>query len=514
MADSIPRRPRVQSREALADVLIASAELMPSDATASRRALQGSAIADRDLWGYYDTLGEYGGFVDWMARAMSRVRLAATEQMPGGDEPAPIAAGPAADLMDAFYGGTDGQAEFMASITPHLFGPGECWAAAERFDTTIPLHLATWSVQSRETFRVSPSGGYEIEEHQGAWRKLLPDSIPVRIWIPHPRWPYMARSPALAALPIMRRIELIEKRILAEMLSRLAMNGILWIPSEANIPTQQGQSGGATNWIRYLIQAAAANIQNPGSASAAIPLPVRMPRDFIKDIRHDKFIDPMDEHLLAELDKELMRLAQALPLSAERQAGFKDANHWNGFIVNEDDIKISIGPVAELVARAVTTGWLQPMLAAAGQPLVGPNGRKIMAWPDYSELVVKPDNKDGFKDLYDRGEVSGTAYRREAGAGEADLPTPDEQRTMILLKAVRDPATFAQAYELLTGEAPPQAPVAGPAPVGPTVMPESGTPPSASDAAVSGPATGAPTPEAPPATVASGLIELRHRRAS
>lgn len=508
MGDSIARRVRPAPPALIPDVLVGAAELY-TGSVEERRSIQSGAIADRDLWGYYDTLGEFGAFVDWMARAMSRVRLEAAERV-GAGEPTPLTDGPAHQLISDFYGGN--QAEFMAKITPHLLGPGECWAVPERFDSTMPLSLAEWSVQSKDTFRSPRTGVYEIEQYRGAWRAVAPDCLPTRIWVPHPRWPYIARSPALAALPIMRRIELIDKRIIAEMLSRLVMNGILWMPTEAEVAVPQKYKESTSPFMAMLIEAASTNVANPGTASAAIPIPVKFPADLIEKIRHDKFIDPMDEHLLAELDRELGRLAQSLPLSAERQAGFKDANHWNGFIVNEDDIKISVAPLAELIAQAVTTGWLMPMMGAAGVPLLGPNGGRIVAWPSYSELATKPDNREAFQAMYDRGEVSGQALRREAGAGDADIPDAMQQREMILLHAVRDPATFAQAYELLTGEKPPQAPAAGVPSAGPADASAMALPPSdGADAPVT-PAAGQPEPEQPPATVATGLIDLRERR--
>lgn len=504
LADSMRRT----SRRPQPRALTASSSLYDNADPTDRSLLQRSSPAERELWTFYDNLGEFGGFVDWVSRAMSLVRLSAAEELPGGDEPAPLSDGPAAQLMEDWYGGGSGQSTFMHAAAQNLVVPGECWAVPQRFDLNTPLSMADWSVHSRDTFRSRGSSlPPEIEVAPGVWRPIMPDALPVRIWIPHPRFPYLARSPSLAALPFMRRIDLIDRRITAEMLSRLAMNGILWLPAEASIPLPSKYMQSDHPFMTFFLEVVQRNIAEPGSASAAVPIPVRWPKDMINDIKLTKFADVMDEQLLVGRDKELTRLAQSLPLSRERQQGFSDANHWNGLIVSEDDLKISIGPLAQIIADGVAKGWLQPMLAAAGLPLVGPNGGKITVVPDYSELVANSDNKEAFKDMYGAGVVSATAWRREAGASEADMPTPAEQREMILLGAARNPATFAQAYELITGVAPPaaQTPTAG-APIGPDAA--QATPPSPA-AGSAPPAVGPIEPEpAPTAITADGLAPV------
>ncbi len=472
MPDSL-RAYRGRRRAEQPAAVTAAARLFTEYQNPGTRSLLNTTAYEDELWSFYDTLGEFGAFVDWMARAMSRVRLVAAEEVPG-DEPAPLTSGPAADLVGDFYGGTAGQAAFMEAIVPQLLVPGQGFLLPERWSPEVPLMLADWSVQSTKTFRETTARGAEVQIAPGEWRTLLPDALPVRIWVPNPQFPYLARSPAFAALPIMRTIDLINKRIIAELLSRLVMNGILWVPSEGQLPVSPAYADQEDGFWAELLDIAGKNMRNHGSALAAIPMPVRFPAEFIEKIKHQKWSEPFDEQLLAERAAELARLAKSLPLSAERQEGFADANHWNGFLVNEDDVKISIAPLAEIIAAGATTGFLQPMLAVAGEPLVGPGGGRLLMWPDYAELNAQPDNREAFRELYDRGEVSGVALRRESGASESDKPTPEEQREMILLKSVRASDTFAPSFELLTGETPPavETPAAGSA-VGPVGVPTS-----------------------------------------
>lgn len=466
-----------------------------------------SVAAEDELWSFYNTLGEFGAFVDWLSRAMSRVRLVAAEETPGGDEPAPLEDGPAADLMSQFYGGTAGQSAFMEAITPQLLVPGQGWLVPERFDTNVPLVLADWSVQSSKTYRESRRGVAEVQTAPGRWRALLPDALPVRIWMPDPVFPYLAKSPVLSALPIMRRIDLIDKRIMAELLSRLVMNGILWIPLEGQLPKSPAYADQPDPFFAELIDIASRNIQTPGSALAAIPLPVKFPGAMIEQIQHMKIADLFDEQLLVERRDELVRLAKTLPLSRERQEGFGSANHWNGFIVNADDIKTSIAPLAEVIANGVTVGWLHPMLAYAGERLIGPNGGKILTWVDFSELTVQPDKSAATKDAYDRVEVSGTALRRESGLDEADAPDDGERVRQIWLNSAMkgfDPALTQKNIDGWLGKSVEQTPAAG-VPVGPAGAAPAA--PETSPAAGSTlPTSGAPQPAAPPAAIASAAV--------
>lgn len=485
------------------DRLTASAALFSSDIdSGAYRAVLANTALEGELWSFYYTLGEFGSFVDWMSRAMSLVRLGAAEQSPAADEPAMLKEGPAAELMGSFYGGTSGQSAFFAAMTPQLLCPGQGWLVPERHDLNAPLQLASWSVQSTQSFRAYGIGGRpQIQTAPGIWRDLMPDALPVRVWVPDPQFPYLAKSPAMACLPIMRRIDLLDKRIVTELLSRLAMNGILWMPQEAALPVSPQYADQPDPFVAELIDIAGRNVRNPGAASAAIPIPMQYPAEFIDKIRHTKFADLMDEHLLQERQEELGRLAKSLPLSQERQQGFGDANHWNGFLISEDDIKISIKPLAEIIANAVTLGFLQPLLAVSGQSLVGPNGGKIIAWPDFSELAVSPDRSQNTKDAYDRGEASGEALRRETGLDEADAPDAQMRIEQIWLNSAMkgfDPALTQANIDGWLGKPPPPQPVQ-PAPPTPAAAGVPGPDRTPAAAGTAPPVRQAPVPEPTPA---------------
>lgn len=443
----------------------------------------------KEAWSYFDSLGEFEYGVTWLSNALSRVRLTAAELVPGGDEPEPLDDGPAADLVEQLGGGITGHAAIMKAFGVHLSVPGEAWLVAEKARPDTPIADADWSVKSTDEIRRDQqTGGFEVQVDDNRWRRLGDESLPVRVWEPHPRWSWKANSAARAAIPIMRRIDLLDRRIIAMLVSRLAMNGFILIPQEGSITTPEVYQDQPDPFVAMLIDIAGRNIREPGSASAGIPIPIRFASEYIDKWKHLTFGDPIDEQLLNERDKEIRRLATALNMPAEVLLGMGDVNHWGAWQLEESGIKLHISPVAETIVAGLTVGYLHPLLKAAGEELTGPNGGRLIVWYDTSELTARPDKSAQAQAAYDRIEISGAAFRRESGLDEADAPSRDEVREQVLKKLVLMPATALQALAQLVGDPTlaPQAPVSGDRPDDPGVRrgpvapgessPDTGTP--------------------------------------
>lgn len=494
------------------DPLVASVQIMEAAQRRDRLLWQDETWQD-EAWAFWDSLGEFNFGITWLSQALSRVRLTAAEQVPGGDEPEPLTDGPAAELVEQLGGGIAGRAALMKSLGVQLGVPGEGWLVAERPDVGVPLALADWSVKSTgeiRPYRGRAEADYEIRVGDIEWKPLLGDSLVARIWEPHKRWSWKADSSARSAIPIMREIDLYNRRIIATMVSRLAMNGVLLIPQEGaiDVPTQYQDS--PDPFVQMLIDIASNNIKNPGGASASIPIPIRFPSEFIEKWKHLTFGDGVDEPLLKARDSAIGRLATTLNMPAEVLKGVGDVNHWTSWQLEESGIKLHISPPAETIVGGLTVGYLHPMLKDLGEDTVGPNGGKIVVWYDPSELTTRPDKSAQALQAYDRVELSGAALRRESGLDEGDAPTPDEERRQILKKLAGMPATALNALAQLLGEAPPQAPVAGaPQPSGPGG--ETGGQPPAEPAAT--PATGQPdtrdNPPPPPQSAVAAVLANR-----
>jgi hypothetical protein len=510
----MPDRRRTSVLPPRPDVLTASAKVIQANQGTNADRLFAYESWQTEAWGFFDNLGELHYAVgDWLANAMSRVRLTAAEQVPGGDEPQPLDDGPAADLVEQLGGGIAGRAAILKSLAVQLSIPGEGWLVAERDDPRIPVAQADWSVKSTEEIRPrrGQGGGYEVRVDDSAWRTLGPESLPVRVWDPHPRWSWKADSPARAAIPIMRTIDLLKRRIIATLVSRLAMNGILLIPQDGTITVPAPYQDAADPFVEMLLDIAGKNIREPGGATASIPIPVKFPSEFIEKWKHLTFGDGLDEHLINEREKELGRLATSLNMPAEVLKGLGETSHWNAWMIDEAGIKLHISPVCETAVGGITTGYLVPMLKSAGADLVGPNGGRIVVWYDTSELTARPDKSEKVQVAYDRVEVSGTALRRESGLDESDKPTAEEERRQLLISLVK--AGSAEAYTALTGEPLTPASPAGPQSPVPGVRqgPSESSPSPGTGARTPPPTRDNPPPPPDSASPAAAMAALRTR---
>lgn len=406
-----------------------------------------------ELWEYYDTLGEFAFVVDWKAAMLSRVRLRAGKKNPNSDEPTIVTTGYAADIVQALGGGTGGQADIMTDMEVQLSIPGEGWLIGQEIDGE-----EKWRVVSSDEIRVARGRGratvYEVIDEQSPpntpeWVELPANSMVVRVWRPHRRMHYAATSPARAARTTMRELELVNRKIQAQYISRLASAGMLIMPDEVEFPVREEFLEAANPFMSELIAIASEAIATPGSAAAAVPIPILVPAEYTDNIRHIDFTLRMDEREAEKRDQVLRRLAIQLDVPSEILTGLGEINHWGAWAIEESAVKTHLCPDVELICWGLTVGYLHPRLRAAGESV-----DDWVVWYDASEIIQRPDRSRNANDAYDRLEISPTAYRRENGFDEADKPTDVEVEQMALRKLATVPTSGFTAIDLLMGREP------------------------------------------------------------
>jgi hypothetical protein len=443
----------------------------------------------REAWDFFDQLGEFNTGVNWLSQMMSRVRLRAGRLDPGLDEPS-ITDVPvdslAAKMLRDLAGGVGGQAQLMRNLVTQLSVPGEGYLVGEQ----MGANNFSWMVRSNEEVRAT-SGKFQVVGNRIPnvdWVDLGPESLVVRVWRPHPRYYHIADSPARSARPIMRELELVNRYITAQYLSRIAMAGLLILPEEASFPTREEFADEPDPLSMEFVEIAAEAIREPGHASSIVPLLIRVPSDVAEKIRHIDFTLKIDEKVIERRNSAITRLANKLDIPSEILTGLAGVNHWTAWQLDEGALKTHIAPMAELIAHCLTVGYLQPRLAASGEPDVG----KWVVWYDMSELAMRPDKSKTAVDAYDRFEIDGEALRRESGFDEDDKPSGDELKTQALKALIRaNPGVGGQALDALLGttlfevtapapsEGPPNGPGAGRPPntTGPEPQPNQPGPP-------------------------------------
>lgn len=494
MADLLIRRRHRVARSDAPALTAAASILMPS-----RMLRLNNYPWQSEAWNFYrEGVGAFKYGMLWHAQTMSRVRLTAAVAVPGGEEPQPVTDGPAAELIAQFFGGPAGQSQYMYDMDIQLEVPGEGYVVAQPDGESGDPNAKRWAVRSNTELqvtsgrvRINGARGrsvdvWRVEVDEGVWEPLPYETLVFRQWIPDQEKHWRADSPTRGALRTLRIIDLLERRIMAMAVSRLASNGILFYPQEVTFPPKPGFEKAADPFTAEWLDIAGKTIDNPGSALAAIPMPVKVPQQYIKDFVHMDFANPFDERLMEILRMEYDNLATAMNMPKEVVTGMGSTSHWNAWTLDEQGIETHIKPPAEVICQGVTKGWLHPALLAEGQPTSTADG-ELICWYDTSELDVPPDRSQAADAAFDRQVITATAYRNAKGFSEADTPTKSELREQLLVQLAKDPTAAPAAIEELTGS-----PVAGvttgpggveetqPAPAaGPPRTPAQPSPPSA-----------------------------------
>lgn len=102
-------------------------------------------------------------------------------------------------------------------------------------------------------------------------------------------------------------------------------------------------------------------------------------------------------------------------------------NHWGAWLSSIETVHQHITPLVELIADALTTQYLWPVLVSAFG-MSKEQARQFVVWFEVEHLIVRPNRAGEAMELFDRGIISADAVRREAGfepgdaASEATAP--------------------------------------------------------------------------------------------
>lgn len=416
-----------------------------------------------DAWLMFDEIGELWFAINWMASALSRVRLFAARVTEDSDEPAPVTDGLAAELVAGFAGGAGGQAQFMQRAGSHLALVGDTYIVGR---TVRPGDDQDDAAPAGPPERgIAPIGGPDEDEQEGGdaeadqvwqaysteetsydadtWKiddgdekfDIGPDDLIIRCWRPHPRKYSEAQSPVRPSLPVLRELRGLTMHVSAQVDSRLAGAGILFIPMSATFASPSAaQSGDAADgedpFVRDLLAAMITPIKDRDSAAAVVPLVVKVPDEAIGQVQHISFAGPLDEKAKDLRDEALRRFALGFDMPPEVVLGMSDSNHWSAWQIDQATVRIAVAPLAATICLALTVGWLQPALEAAGEA----DPDQFMVWFDVGALEQRSDRSADAKELYDRFAIGPDSLRRECGFGEDDAPTSVEMARMVALK--------------------------------------------------------------------------------
>ena len=391
-------------------------------------------------WNFYDTIGEYRYACNWVGNLLSRALLQVWEdgKITKNEQ--------ALEAIQAFFGGPEGQREFLRQSGTHLTVPGDYYIVGEDMGEAPDK----WSVVSAS--RISKTG----EGDDAIWKvgsSTLDDPLVIRIWRPHPNDQEKSDSPSRAVLPILSELDNLTKYVASQVSSRLAGAGVFAVPNEMSFGSVRAQvtNGDATDgnnintglnaFLIELYESMMAALSDPQDASARVPILLAGPGEHLDKLRHITFSTELDKQTKTLRDEAIRRLALGMDMPPEILTGTGDMNHWNSWQTEEAAIKAHTEPLLQLITAAVTEQYLWPYLLDVMEDEDENTIRRFTVHADTSKIRLRPNRSKEALELYDRGILSIEATARENGFDPADLMGDDERKQWFIRKVASGSTT-------------------------------------------------------------------------
>ena len=442
-----------------------------------RQSTLGANGWQEQAWYYVEKVAELQYWVSWRAWSASRCRFVASALDAHGAPTGSLAdddpnATRVREIVNDIAGGVVGQARLIHRAAYLTSVVGEYWVAMIVRDaaretavdgTMIPVDISRpgydreqWYVFGREQLSQA-SNSIALKLPDGTKHEFLPGvDLLFRVWQEHPQDPTKPVSPIWSCREVLEGIVQADATIKASNNSRLNGNGILFVPQEMSLPSQVAPTAlpvGAPDTADppplfephaaqalqdLLFEVAATAKKDPNSAAAQNPIIAAVPGDLIKLVTWIRPGNDVPETTLKIQEADIRRLAMGLDTAPERLLGMSEGNHWSAWAIDENDIKVHVAPVVELLAQGLTQEALRPKLAEEG---IDPDAYVI--WYDTTALTQDPDKGDEAMEGFDRGAVSARALREHLGFDDEDgydLTTADGWVQLALDKIALDPA--------------------------------------------------------------------------
>ena len=371
-----------------------------------------------EAWDFLAEIGELADWADWVASAVSRCRLVAVDVDPDTGEPGdPTDNTTVSQIVRDIGGGHTGRTQMLYRLGLFLSVPGEGWIAMITQDGQ-----AEWVALSRDEINAT-NKGVEVSMPDGQKHQYDPGTdLLFRVWNQDPRKAAEATSPVKASRTALWEIRRATTRIDNASRSRAVGNGILFMPSEINLPAagDDPNRNSAERMQDLIYQVATTATNDPDSMAAFLPIMATGSSGHIQKVNHIKFDSDVSKTALDTRDRAIRRLSMSLKVSPERMLGLGQTNHWNAEAIDQNDVRTHISPVLETVCDALTTSVLQPLLEQAGI-----DSGRFMVWYDATPISQDPDKGEEATAAYDRGVITAQALRGYLGMEESDAPDPD-----------------------------------------------------------------------------------------
>lgn len=433
-----------------------------------------------DAWTMFDLVGELHFLSNTLAKRASRARFfvgtvnngvvtelpeATAPTLPGQTAPEAGTAAPAAPqnpqdkkaqiVFDSLGDGFLGVQEIVERAFLNQFVVGACYLVgappevwkgetSPRQISTVPIGELVWRTLAVTEFTETDST-FELRQVGSQQRGKAVVKIPksaayvISLWNAHPADSSVPDSPVRATLPVLRELVGLTQYGSAQIDSRLAGAGMLIMRSSASRAIKRSlglpEDDPRDPFTEMLIDAMVTPIGDRDSASAVVPYVVTIPDD-TKTPELISFSTPLDVALPALREEAIRRIALSLDAPAALLLGTDDSNHWSAWLTQSETVDSHISPTLALIARALTTEFLRPVLRANGLSVA--QAQNYAVWFDTSELVVQANQGTNAQALYQLGLLSDETTRRANGFDESDAPkkTDNKEAAIDIVKTM------------------------------------------------------------------------------
>lgn len=440
----MPRPPKKQQAVVPTTALVASAHRYSGRVP---RIYAPSKDWQKRCYHHYGNCGEARFAARYFGHAMSRAVLYVSD--PGGGRRS-AESGPS--VLDDLFSGADGQAQMLESVGVHLTVAGECYLIGRAVDG-----FDTWEVVSVLEVESDASGWKILSDEAMAWVPLEDEAVVIRVWIPRPDRRWEADSPFRSMLPVLDEIERITRYIHSQTLSRLAGNGLLFLPDSMTFPPPpeiegkaQEFANDAEGFMLWLGEMMSEALKGDGSASEQVPGVVVAEGDDLEKVKHVTFWTPLDENAREMRKDAIFRFALGMDLPPEMVLGMgsnegtgggssNGVSHWGAWMIEEQAIKMHIEPMLDLLCAALTTYYYRPLTPGSAEIIKA----------DTSTLRLRPDRSAESLELADRGWLKPEVAIRENGFDAEDMMDAEERKTWLLMKVASGSSTPEQVEAAL-----------------------------------------------------------------
>lgn len=385
-----------------------------------------------EAWQYYDLVGEYRYGVDLAANMISKATLK-VQYLGDDNKYTDVDKGVVVDALNEFYNGPNNHSDFLRAAAINMTVPGE-------------FYTVSWTEGGQRFWRTVPAQSISISG-ETVWldgTALPKRPLVFREWEPHPVHYDNANSSSRALIPTLAEIHRLSQHIQAQVVSRLASAGLFLISDQVDVSPPEGlvdQEKLATmsngdKFVHQLTATMEQAIRDRSSASAVVPIVLQVPEQAIDAMRHITFWTELDENSREMRDDAIRRLALGMDLPPESLTGSGDLNHWQAWLTDDTAIKAHTQPLLERITAGLTQAYIYPAIRDQV-----PDWGRYRISADDSAMRVRPNRSKESIELYDRGQLSGDAMRRENGFDEDDAMTARDRREWITLKVASGSTT-------------------------------------------------------------------------